>query len=389
MTYAGTGVFKYEWASLFTTVGVGDGAADAAALLDPADADNLRNNCGNFEPQVCQALAEVSTLGYPSQASIDFLRSNSVSSYMSDITVPTLLGQGQADTLFNLQESVATYTALKRQGTPVSLVWQSWGHSDQSRDPSELDMRHPAQSVEGRAALAWFDYYVRNQGTAPPQDFAYYRDWVWQATHDMSQAYATAASYPVGKERTYYLSGTSTPGADGALVTNRKQVTPGSSSYTNLAPVGPNYTETSGVDQSKPVTDPPGTAIRFATTPLSKPMDVVGSPRLTVQLSAPSVAATQEGGPAGQLVAYAKVYDVGPDGAIELPHRLIAPVRVTDVTQPVTIELPGIVHRFAAGHRLVVVLAGGDMAYRGSAAPQPVTLTTGGGLAQQLTVPVV
>jgi putative CocE/NonD family hydrolase len=389
VTYGGTGVFKYEWASLFTTVGVGDGAADAAALLNPANADNLRNNCGNFEPQVCQALAEVSTLGYPSQASIDFLRSNSVASYMSDITVPTLLGQGQADTLFNLQESVATYTALKRQGTPVSLVWQSWGHSDQSRDPSELDMRHPAQSLEGKAALAWFDYYVRNQGSAPPQGFAYYRDWVFQATHDINQAYATAPSYPVGKQQTYYLSGTSTPGTDGALVTNRTKVTPGSSTYTNAAPVGPNYTETSGVDQSKPVTDPPGTAIRFATAPLVKPMDVVGSPRLTVQLSAPSVALTQAGGPAGQLVAYAKVYDVGPDGAIELPHRLISPVRVTDVTKPVTVELPGIVHRFAAGHRLVVVLAGGDMAYRGSAAPQPVTLTTGGGLAQQLTVPVV
>jgi ABC-2 type transport system ATP-binding protein len=80
---------------------------------------------------------------------------------------------------------------------------------------------------------------------------------------------------------------------------------------------------------------------------------------------------------------------VGPDGAIELPHRLISPVRVADVTKPVTIELPGIVHRFEAGHRLVVVLAGGDMAYRGSTALQPVTLQTGPGLNQQLTVPVV
>jgi putative CocE/NonD family hydrolase len=389
VTYAGTGVFKHQWASLFTSVGVGDGAADAAALLDPANADNLRNNCGNFEAEVCQALAEVSTLGYPSQASIDFLRSNSVASYMADVQVPTLLGQGQADTLFNLQESVATYTALKRQGTPVSLVWQSWGHSDQSRDPAELDMRHPAQSLEGKAALAWFDHYVRDRGTAPPQRFTYYRDWVFQATHDITRAYATAPSYPVGKERTYFLSGTSAAGADGALVTDPKQVTPGSSTYGNLGPIGPNYTETSGLDQSKPVTDPPGTAIRFATAPLSKPMDVVGSPRLTVQLSAPSVELTQAGGPAGQLVAFAKLYDVGPDGAIELPHRLIAPVRVTDVTEPVTIELPGIVHRFAAGHRLVVVLAGGDMAYRGSTTTQPVTLTTGGGLPQQLTVPVV
>jgi ABC-2 type transport system ATP-binding protein len=386
---SGTGVFKYEWASLFTSVGVADGAADAAALLDPEQSANLINNCGNFEPQVCQALAEVGTLGYPSQSSIAFLRSNSVSSYMGDVQVPTLIGQGQADTLFNLQESVATYTALKHQGTPVSLTWQSWGHSDQSRDPSELDLRHPTQSLEGRAALAWFDYYVRNRGTAPPQNFTYYRDWVFQATHDITQAYATAPSYPVGKEQTYYLSGTSASGKDGALVTKPNQVHPGTSSYTNLAPVGPNYTETSGVDQTKPVTDPPGTAIRFATTPLAKPMDVVGSARLSVQLSAPDVALTQAAGPAGQLVAFAKLYDVGPDGAIELPHRLIAPVRVADVTKPVTIELPGIVHRFAAGHRLVVVLAGGDMAYRGSDAPQPVTLTTGPGLAQQLTVPVV
>jgi ABC-2 type transport system ATP-binding protein len=388
VTYSGTGVFKYEWASLFTTVGVGDGAADAAALLDPANAANLRNNCGNFEPQVCQALAEVSTLGYPSQASIDFLRSNSVASYMPDVQVPTLLGQGQADTLFNLQESVATYTALKRQGTPVSLMWQSWGHSDQTKQPGELDMRHPAQSLQGRAALAWFDYYVRNQGAAPPQNFRYYRDWTFRATHDITQAYATAPSYPVGKEQTYYLSGSSTPQMDGSLVTKPNQVQSGRSAYSNAAPVGPNYTETSGVDQSKPVTDPPGTAIRFATTPLPRPMDVVGSPRLTVQLSAPSVALTQAGGPAGQLVAFAKLYDVGPDGAIELPHRLIAPVRVTDVTKPVSIELPGIVHRFAAGHRLVVVLAGGDMAYRGSTTTQPVTLTTGG-TTQQLTVPVV
>jgi ABC-2 type transport system ATP-binding protein len=117
-------------------------------------------------------------------------------------------------------------------------------------------------------------------------------------------------------------------------------------------------------------------------------MDVVGSPRLRVQLTADSVSATQAAGPAGQLVVYAKLYDVGPDGVVQLPDRLISPVRVADVTQPLTIELPAIVHRFEAGHELVVVLAGGDMAYRGSTTPQPVTLATGPGLTQQLTLPV-
>ena len=86
---------------------------------------------------------------------------------------------------------------------------------------------------------------------------------------------------------------------------------------------------------------------------------------------------------------FAKVYDVGPDGAVELPHRLISPARVADVTKPVTVELPGIVHRFAPGHRLAIVLTGGDLAYRGSTAPQQVMLTTGGSFLQKLTVPVV
>jgi len=61
------------------------------------------------------------------------------------------------------------------------------------------------------------------------------------------------------------------------------------------------------------VTHPPGTAIRFATPALTRALDVVGSPRLTVQLDAPAVAAMQAGGPAGRLVLYAKIYGIGPD----------------------------------------------------------------------------
>jgi hypothetical protein len=51
--------------------------------------------------------------------------------------------------------------------------------------------------------------------------------------------------------------------------------------------------------------------------------------------------------------------------------------------------VPAIVHRFEAGHRLAVVLAGGDMAYRGTNLRQAVSLTTGESVVQQLTLPVV
>ena len=386
VTAADTGVFKYQWSLLFTTLGVVDGVEDMQALADPAKFQKfVTDNCGNFDPPVCQALLEVAAQGYPSQASIDFLRSNSVAGYLADVRVPTLLAQGQADTLFNLQESVATYTALKEQGTPVALQWQSWGHSDSTPVPGELDERHPEASYQGRQALQWFDHYLTGSAPAPALDFTYFRDWVYAATGDATAAYAAAPSFPVGTQRTYYLSGGG-PG-DGALVDSPAAVVPGTSAYSSVAPIGPNYTETSALDQSGPVTDPPGTAIRFATAPLPAPVDVVGSPRLTVRLDSPA-ALTQGSGPGGQLVVFAKLYDVGPDGAVELPHRVISPARVCDVTKPVTIELPGIVHRFAAGHRLVVVLAGGDLAYRGSTTPQPVTLTTGPGSPQRLTLPV-
>lgn len=382
------GVFKYQWAGLFTTVGVANGAQDVPPPTDAARWRTfVREGCANFDRPVCTALAEVATQGYPSQASIDFLRSNSVSTYMEDIQVPTLIGQGQADTLFNLQESVATYTALKEQGTPVSLVWQSWGHSKSSPAPGELDLRHPEASYQGRQALAWFEHYVRGTGPAPELNFSYYRDWVFEETGSAEQAYTSAPAFPVGSDRTFYLSSEGPEG--GSLVADRSEVVSGTSAYASTAPIGPNYSETSALDQSQPVSDPPGSFIQFATPALSTPVDVVGSPRLTVTLDS-SAELTQSLGPDAQLVAFAKLYDIGPDGTpVELPNRLISPVRIADVTQPVTIELPGIVHRFEPGHRFAVVLAGGDMAYRGSNLRQAVTLSTGPGMTQELTLPVV
>ncbi|WP_167759010.1 CocE/NonD family hydrolase [Blastococcus sp. TF02A-35] len=384
----GTGVFKYQWAALFTALGVATGVQDLTALADPARSQEfVRNNCLNFEPEVCRALAEVAVQGHPSRASIDYLRSNSVAGYVHQMRVPTLLMQGQADTLFNLQESVATYTALKAQGTDVSLVWQSFGHSDGTPAPGEMDLSNPESTHLGRQALAWLDHYVRGVGEEPRPSFSYHRDWVQQAGGSIEDAYAEADAFPASTSSTFLLSSTGTAGGD--LVTSPADVRTGTSAYSSVAPVGPNFTETSFLDQRSPVVDPPGTAISFATPPLDEPLDVVGSPRLTVQLTSPAVEVTQGGGPAGQLVAYAKVYDIAADGTtIELPNRLISPVRITDVGRPVTIELPAVVHRFAPGHRLAVVLAGGDLAYRGATLPQPVALSTGPGVTQSLTVPV-
>ena len=117
-------------------------------------------------------------------------------------------------------------------------------------------------------------------------------------------------------------------------------------------------------------------------------MTVVGSPTFDVQVSAPTAELTSAIGPAGQLVLFAKLYDVGPDGTASLIHGLIAPIRIADPTKAVHITLPAVAHRFAAGHHIEIMLAGGDLNYRGGLTPTPVTVSSGSA-GQALTLPVV
>ena len=154
---------------------------------------------------------------------------------------------------------------------------------------------------------------------------------------------------------------------------------PGSASYANAPGAPTSYSETSGVEGGQvnnPVSDAPGTFAAFTSPPLARGAAVVGSPRLTLHLDAPLAAQSQAGGPLGQLVLFAKVYDVAPDGTPTLKNRLVSPVRVGDVTQPVRVQLPGIVHKVRRGHRIQVVLAASDWAYANNDLVQPVTVTT-------------
>jgi predicted acyl esterase len=393
VTYADSapGTQKIGWTGLFFGVGILDGLQGAA--IDPA-----RNvGCPNFVLEACQAKATLDTLGYPTSDTYRLTDRVSVGHYVDRVNVPTFLIQGENDTLFNLQESVATYRALKSRGVPVTMAWQSWGHSGGTGDntgaaPGELDLtgQHIEDTYLGLRIRNWFDHQLKGSSVSTGPEFAYFRDWV-PYTGTAAPAYATASSYPVGTRRTWYLSS-----ADD-LVASRSAVLPGSTSWSNPGLGAPaSYSEVSGLEGQVSLPDglttpydTPGTFGAWSTAPLASAVDVVGSPTLDVKFDSPAVALTQTAGPSGQLQVFAKLYDVAPDGSKTLVHKLISPVRVADVTQPVHIELPAIVHRVDAGHRLQLVLASTDAAYKNAYAVQPVTVHASPTAPATLSIPVV
>ncbi len=358
------GVTKTTWASTFSALGVFNGVQ--YAQQDP----QRLIGCPNFADFVCPALVTGGSTGYLQPGDIAKLRHASVASYLPKITIPVLLIQAEVDTLFNLNEAIATYQALRRQGTPVAMLWRHNGHSGGA--PSAAGAAYEASRVQ-----AWLDHYLKGSSVSTGPGFAYYQDW--------SGTVATAASYPVGKPRKLYLSGDE-------LVSSG--VRPGSQSFTT-PPAGAPSTlgnlDVVGSQVDVPLDNPdvnlPGSFASWTSAPLTAPLTVVGTPTLDVQVSAPTAALSQASGPAGQLVLFAKLYDVGADGTARLINGLVAPVRIADVTRPVRIELPGIAHRFAEGHRIALVLAGGDTNYRGGQLATPVTISTGS-TSQVLTLPV-
>jgi ABC-2 type transport system ATP-binding protein len=380
VTSSTPGAIKVNWGLGFSAEGVADG-------LENSQADPSRlYGCPNFADWVCPALVTAGTTGYFQPDAIASARHASVASFMSKIKVPVLLMQGENDTLFNLNEATATYRALKAQGTPVKMVWQSWGHSGSTPAPGELSLSSPDPATQYETARIsdWFAHYLKNSSVSTGPNFAYFRDWVTYSGI-ATPAYATANNFPVGTSKKYYFSGT------GQLVTSPLGVQAGSQSFVTPAFGAPSSINpadvVSGYTGQVPQGDQPGTFVNYTSAPLTAPLNVAGIPSVTVKVSAPSAAATQGVGPAGQLVLFVKIEDVAGDGTASLIHGLEAPIRIPDVTKAITLTLPGIVHQFPAGHSIRIVVAGGSDNYRGGIDATPVTIASGAG--QVVTLPTV
>ncbi|MFT4188799.1 MAG: alpha/beta fold hydrolase [Aeromicrobium sp.] len=375
------GAAKLFWALGFSAKGITGGVEDVPA--DPGRVDS----CLNFADFVCPALVTAGATGFIDDGAAEELVERSTVGYGSTITAPTLIVQGQADTLFNLNEALDGYRMLSEQGTEVKMIWAHGGHSAPVA-PGELDLAaDPAATYAGGRIADWFDHYLKDLPVDTGAEFAYFRDWV-AYEGNAAPAFAESDTVDVGVPGRLYLSGSElTPDVDAIADGTASFVTPAAGAPTSTDPA--DVVSSLMADYySVPEADLPGTFTTYTTPTLASDLAVVGTPTLDLQVSAPAAAATQALGPAGQLVLFLKISEVAADGSVEIVRNLVAPVRVPDVNAPFTVRMPAFAHRFEAGNQVRLTVSGGSLNYRGGVTPTPVSITTGSA-EQVLTLPVL
>lgn len=333
------GVFKKLWAGIFVNSGGG---------------------CERFEPALCRMYERVAESGKPDAAARKMLDERSPSAVGNRIKVPTLLMQGQSDSLFPLGQADQAAKAIRAGGAPVDVDWIAGGHDGGDMETSR---------VQGRVQ-SWFDRYLKDdKGVDTGPAFRVTRTLgLGSGDGEPRLTGVTSDRYPglENKQRSIALAGreqsfANPPGAS----------PPGVSALPGLGGAGGlSQLSSLGVGISL---DFPGQFAAFESAPFRDDVQITGTPTATVHVKSTS----------DDAVLFAKVYDVGPGRTQPvLPSQLVTPIRVEGAKagKDVTITLPAIDHEVDDGHRLRLVLASTDLGYASPATPATYTVSLKGDL---------
>jgi ABC-2 type transport system ATP-binding protein len=322
------GVYKQLWTSIFFSSGLD---------TPPGQADI----CGRFSPEWCAAYTYAATNGKVSDELRDLMRQSSPASITNRITVPTLLGGGQADSLFPLQQVNANAEQIRATNseTPVKVIWHAQGHDGGANESERLTA----------LTQSWFHKYLNN-GPSVPLDF--------EASLVESSALDDRESATIN-----VLSSPSYPGLAG----NSELTIPMAGPPQRIhAPAGgvpaavsslPGVGSLGGVLSLLDTRVAPNQSAQFFSEPLVGPIRIIGSSRVSLQVS------SDVPKPATLFVGLRIQTGAG---AFLLPNGLVSPVNVELGPTPerIDIELPAIVADVAAGDRLVVTVNTTDQAFR-------------------------
>lgn len=397
--------------------GTGTGGSVPGLSGDASGRQGAGNGaCGRFSAEVCAAYTDVATDGKADRATLELLHRVSPASVTDNITIPTLLVQGEHDTLFGLDQADANARQIADAGGEVSVAWYAGGH----------DGGGPGPTLRGvMADFLW--HHLTGEGSAPSVPSA-------PADADAAAVPAAPFAYDVtgalranGAPSVRNVEAGAYPGVNGDDV-QRRAVRLDGGEQQIVRPPGGTPASITGIPGLNRIVagssrlsglftlDPPGQAAVFTSQPMSGQLLAAGAPTVRLRITPEQAAPERQGdrNPDGnsngngnstangngngngrntpeEAVLFAKVYDVGPDGTRTLPGNAVAPIRVplSEDGSPteVDVTLPGIVRPFEADHRLQLVVSTTDQSYDVPDSPAAYRISVAGD--DGLAVPVV
>ncbi|MET0188279.1 MAG: alpha/beta fold hydrolase, partial [Pseudonocardia sediminis] len=368
-SFAPDGVFKRGWAGVFFSAGLAPGGGprgavegaveEATSPADDAANGGVPTTCGRFAPALCAAYTEAATTGRLSPTTAELLRRSSPASVADRITAPTLLVQGEADTLFGLEQADATARQIAAAGGTVRVLWYGGGHDGGAPDQRVRD-----------AIGEWFDHWLAGDGDDPGTSFDY----------TVASGVRTGGDTPTSRtvEAPAYpgLAGTPAVSTQPLPLDGDPQVAlvpPGGSpaAITSLPGLGGALGNV-GNRVAAFTAELPGQSAVFRTAPVDAPLLVAGAPRVGLTVARVPGQAVQETGP-DEAVLFGKVYEVTADGTRTLLGGAVAPLRVRvpadGSAARISVTLPGVVAPIEAGNRLMVSVGTTDQGYTGTTTP--------------------
>lgn len=325
------GPFKKIWAGTFFT----------AVTLQNA----YLGECGSLAQEFCSTYQDAVLTGAPSDAQRSLLNLISPITYAKAISAPTLLSQGQADSLFPLSQSSQTGQMIKEANpsTPVAMIWHGGGHDGGASQNDYLRNQY----------LQWLKKYLNSeQITFPVFQFTKSNGSIsLQDTTVIPKVFTStslpfeakseqmplitpivAAAYPIGGIPSAISS---LPGIGAAAGLAASVL----SSFTGFSPAFL-----------------PGQSGFLESAPLLKPISVVGPSSIKLRVTSTQKDAT----------LFFSLIKKSSAGVITQPNGAVAPVRILDlaaVNNEITVQLPAVVLDASIGDVIAVGISTTDQGY--------------------------
>jgi ABC-2 type transport system ATP-binding protein len=323
------GPFKRVWTGTFFSIGslgFPKAPTEPGALL-----------CGRFSPVWCAAYESSVAANTPTPEISALMRASSPFSVAARIQAPTLLMQGEADSLFPLSESVLTANEIRsaHPKLPLAMIWHGGGHD------GGLDESKRLNSLVGD----WFDIYL-NRAKKPFPTFQVTDSAAAISQQDSAPEPRVFTSSLLPMDATLYAvaikSGARTLVAPGGAVPSAISSLPGLGSVLSFA---------SGAGAFLP-----GQSAFFDSMPVKSSLTIVGSSRVRVRVTSTAKDAT----------LFFSLVIRSASGRITQPAGLVAPIRLTNI--PVTgldvdLALPSIVTNVAPGDKVALAVSTTDLGY--------------------------